>query len=466
MTTLEQPQFNMPKHPPRYQNAYDYLISLNNLPRQEYLADKRRPAVYLRRLGFLLNLLGNPEKKIPHYIHVAGTSGKGSVCLMLDSILRAAGKKTGLLTSPHPSAITERWEINGRAMSKQDFIELTSAIKPRLDEYINCSPYDFPSFFEIVTAMGLLYFAQNKVEWAVMETGLGGRYDSTNVIPRKDMAIITNIGRDHLELIGPTTIDVAREKAGIIKRGCKVLTASDRPKILSVIKREAKQQRTNIKILDIGYSPTPVLPILVGGTQGGGQFNYQNTSYCLPVIGRHQISNAILAIEAARWLGIDEKIIKLGLSKVKLPLRLEIVCKKPLIILDGAHNPDKMKTTIETVKNIKILDIKKIHLVVGFSADKDIKTMLKQLASLKPASIACTRFTSNPFRQVADPRTLARQCRRLLPAADIKIFLDPLEALRWSRGQTKTGDLLLATGSIFLSGELRHKMRRPTLLPI
>lgn len=416
-----------------YQQAYDFLLSLYNIPRLEYLKDKKKSEIYLKRLQFLLDILGNPEKKIPHYIHLTGTSGKGSVAIMLASILRAAGKKTGLLTSPHPSAITERWEINGRTMNKKIFAQTVEKIKSALEKYINTAPYDLPSFFEIVTAMGLMYFAQNKVRWAVIEVGLGGRNDSTNVIPRKDLAIITNIGLDHVNLIGPTKTDIAREKVGIIKPGCRVLTAEKNPKILKIIKDESAKQKTFLKILKPARQSIP---------------------YHLTALGQHQINNARLAIEAATMLGLNQQHIQKGISTVRLPLRMEIISRRPLIILDGAHNPDKMKTTIQTAKELRAT-YKKIHLVIGFSADKNIKNMLKQLVSLHPTTVACTRSTSNPFRQVADPRLLQKQARALLPRTKSKIFLDPLEAYRWSKKQTKTHDLLLVTGSIFLSGELR-----------
>jgi len=414
-----------------YQQAHDFLISLHNIPRQEYL--KNKSEIYLKRVQFLLNILGNPEKKIPHYIHITGTSGKGSVAIMLSSILRAAGKKTGLLTSPHPSAITERWEINGRPMNRKIFIQIVEKIKPALEKYINTSPYDMPSFFEIVTVAGLMYFARNKVRWAVIEVGLGGRNDSTNVIPYKDLAIITNIGLDHADLIGPAKTDIAKEKSGIIKPGCLALTAEKNPKILKIIKDESKKQKVTLKISDPASQKPPSSPA---------------------VLGRHQINNAKLAMEAAAMLGIKPQYIQKGISSARLPLRMEIISRHPLIILDGAHNPDKMKTTIQTAKELQATG-QKIHLVIGFSADKNISNMLKQLAVLRPTTVACARSTSNPFRQVANPRLLQKQIKTLLPQIKSRVFLDPLTAFIWSKKQTKNNDILLITGSIFLSGGLR-----------
>ena len=164
--------------------------------------NRKNCEVYLKRLQFFLDLLGNPEKKIPHYIHVTGTSGKGSVCLMLDSILRADGRKVGVLTSPHASVLQERWAVDGKMVSEKNFTEIIEEIKQKLDEYIRKSQYDMISYYEVMTAIALYYFAKKKVEWAILEVGCGGRYDSTNVIPRKDVAVITNIGLDHTDILG------------------------------------------------------------------------------------------------------------------------------------------------------------------------------------------------------------------------------------------------------------------------
>ncbi|MBI5222124.1 MAG: bifunctional folylpolyglutamate synthase/dihydrofolate synthase [Candidatus Magasanikbacteria bacterium] len=434
-----------------FTEAQNYLLSLHNLPRLEYLTDPSHCEVYLKRLQFLLDILGNPEKKIPRYIHVTGTSGKGSVCLFLDSILRTAGWRVGLNTSPHLQSITERFTINGKQISKKDFCQLVEYIKPKLDQYSATSPYDFPSYFEILEAMILLHFARKKVSWAIIEVGCGGRYDSTNVIPRKDIAVITNIGLDHVGIIGRNKKEIAYEKAGIIKRGARVFTQECNKKILGIIRRECKKQNASLKIFNFQFS---IFKQFLNKTI----FNYQNDEYSLSCLGIHQIRNAILGIEIAKSLNIPHATIKRGLAKAKLPLRMETVSRNPLIILDGAHNPDKMKTTVDTIKNLK-LKIKNCHIVAGFSADKNISRMITQLASLKPKTIACTRNTTNPFREAADPSALAKQFKKLLPKAKIKIFLDPSDAFAWSKSKTKTGDILLVTGSIFLSGELRSQFK-------
>lgn len=437
-----------------FNEAEKYLLELGNLPRREYMSDSRHCGVYLQRLQFFLDLLGNPEKKIPHYIHVTGTSGKGSVCLMLHSILKASGIKTGLSISPHYSSVTERWQINGKEMSKTELTKLVTFIKPKITEYKKKSPYEIPSYFEILEAIGLLYFAQKKVQWAILEVGLGGRYDASNVIPYKDMAVITNIGLDHEKLIGPTKAKIAYEKAGIIKLGCKVFTMEKDEKMLGIIKRECPTSYVlSPKSEDVGRRTYDI---------GHVEFEYQKQIYTLPCIGIHQVSNAILCIEIVKSIGIDDQSIKNGLAKVKLPLRMEIVNKKTLIILDGAHNPDKMQTTVDTIKQIvKTYNPKPItynlHLVIGFTADKNWKKMLKQLATLKPATIACTQNTNNNLRPALKPSLIAKECKRILPNTLVKVFSNSNSAYQWSTKKTKTDDILLITGSIFLSGELRTR---------
>ncbi|MBU2542403.1 hypothetical protein KJ785_02485 [Patescibacteria group bacterium] len=462
-----------------FSQAYNYLLSLQSLPRKEYMKDPKHCSIYLKRLQFFLDILGNPEKKIPHYIHVTGTSGKGSVCLMLNSILTEAGIKTGLSISPHPTCITERWQTctepgrsdGGKQITKLEFVELIEFIKPKLDEYIRTTPYDMLSFFEICEAIGFLYFVKKKVDWAILEVGCGGRYDASNVIPYKDIAVITNIGLDHTNIFGNDKRVIAYEKAGIIKAGCCVFTGVTEKPILDVIKKECDKNKAGLQVLKSTSSKNLLSTSLL--------LNKEKDRMRFRTLGNHQLINADLVIQIAKHLKIPEAAIKKGLEKIKLPIRIEVVSKKPMIILDGAHNPDKMKTTVQALKHLKkdvtqtfrfdngvnMLTSTKLHLVVAFTADKNIPQMIKQLATLKPKSIACTRYTNNPFRQPANPKEIADRFKLVLSErsepkendkAKIEIFLDPQDAFSWSKKQSKkTNDILLVTGSMFLGGELK-----------
>lgn len=433
-----------------YKQAYNFLLGINKLARKEYLHDPKHCEIYLKRLEYFLMLLGNPQKNIPHYIHITGTSGKGSTAIMIASILQASGKKVALLTSPHPSTITERWEINGKAINQSEFAKIiTTKIKPAWKKYLEISPYDPISFYEMMTAIGLYYFASKKVDYAVIEVGCGGRYDSTNVIPNKDIAVITNIGLDHVNVLGNTKAKIAYEKAGIIKRGCKTITGEDNKKILKIIKNECDKNKSPLKISNYKF-------LITNKNLNELIFKYKNEIYKLPILGTHQIQNAILAIDTATILGIKNNVIKKGLIKIKLPLRCEIVNKKPLIILDGAHNPDKIKTTIKTVNDLKsaIYNPKNKHLLLAFAADKSIEPMLKQLVTLKPITVACTIFTNNKFRTAASPQELTIKLKKLLPKATVNSFDNPQKAWHWSLKQAEKDDVLLVTGSFFLAGQI------------
>lgn len=432
-----------------FTQAYNYLLSLSNLPKKEYMKDPRHCGLYLKRMQFFLDLLDNPEKKIPHYIHVAGTSGKGSVVLFLHSILNATGKKVGSTQSPHPTTIIERWKIGNKNMSKQEFVELVEYVKPKLDEYIRTTPYDMLSFFELTEIIGFLYFAKHKVDWVILETGCGGRYDSSNVIPYKDVAIITNVELDHVGIIGNNKKEIAYEKAGIIKKGCQTFTMDQDRKTLEILSKECRKHKATLHTL------SPISYILSQQNPNNTKFTYQDKKFEIKTFGKHQIKNAILCIEIAKSLKIPDEAIKKGLKNTKQPLRMEVVSTDPLTILDSAHNPDKMNTTVKAIKEIG--QNKDIHLIIGFSENKDIKKMISQLAILKPKTITCTRNTVNHFRKVANPQIIAKQFKKLSIKTKVKIFLDPNDALAWSKRQIKkTDSLILATGSIFLSGELRR----------
>ncbi len=403
--------------------------------------DPHKTSAYIEKIQFFLNLIGNPEKKIPHYIHVTGTSGKGSVSTFMATILQAHGKKVGLTISPHPTTLRERWQINGKNMTQKEFVNMIAFLKPKFNVYMETSPYDMLSFFDITTIIAIMYFAQKKVDWAVVEVGCGGRLDSTNVIPRKDISVITNIGLDHMDILGDTKEKIAFEKAGIIKPNCDVFTMETDPKILHVIQKECTKNKVK---LHIQFPEEKIL----------------NTFHKIPT---NQVQNALLCAQIARHLGISEKSIKQGIKKAKQPLRMEVVSHKPLIILDGAHNEDKIRSTTQATQHIRDTRKQKthLHLVLGFSADKDISKLIQILSILKPKSIACTRQTTNSFRKAAHPKELQDLCTKYIPTAKTKIFIDPQDAFDWSKKNTKKNDLLLVTGSIFLSGEVKtffHKV--------
>lgn len=443
-----------------YQEAYEYFDSLHNLPR-EYngKGNWQNSPTILRSVRLMLKMAGNPELKIPHYVHVTGTSGKGSVSMMLSEILRAQGFKVGLITSPHPTKITERWQINNQSMSEKDFIQMVDDLKPVWDEYVHSAHFTFPSMVSLNTIIALYYFAKNKVDFAILEVACGGKYDGTNVIPHKDIAIITNIGLDHISILGNTKEQIAENKAGIITKGCHVITAERDPKIIKLIAAASKNKKAAsfLGVETDRYGDKGTIP--VKQDWNGTDFKLDNVSYHLNNLGYHQIANAKVAIEAAKKLGISDKTIQAGIAATEFPIRFEVVSQKPYVILDGAHNADKVKATVLGVKNLQ-KKYKNLNLVIGFSDNKDHDTFLKELLTLKPKSLACTRFTKNIFRKTADPKKLMNSALKINPKLKVAAFLDPEAALAWSQKQALKDDLTLVTGSMFLAGELRPHFKK------
>lgn len=443
-----------------YQEAYEYFDSLHNLTREyKGKGNWQNSPTIIRGVRLMLKMAGNPELKIPHYIHVTGTSGKGSVSMMISRILKAQGFKVGLVTSPHPTKITERWQINNQSMSEKDFVEMVVDLKPVWDEYIHSANFTFPAMVSLNTIIALYYFAKHQVDYAVLEVTCGGKNDGTNVIPHKDVAIITNIGLDHISILGNTKEKIAENKSGIITKGCNVLTAEHDPKLVKIIEIAAKKKKAlsfeEVETDRYGDKNGTIIKQDWTGTD----FKIDGHTYHLNNLGYHQIDNAKVVIAASKKLGISHEAIKKGLADTEFPIRFEVVSTKPYIILDGAHNADKVKATILGVKNLQ-KNYKNLHLLIGFSDNKDHSTFLKELLTLKPKSLSCTRFTKNIFRKTANPKKLMQAALKINSDLEVAAFLDPQAALLWSQKQAGLNDLILVTGSMFLSGEIRPLFKK------
>jgi dihydrofolate synthase/folylpolyglutamate synthase len=402
----------------------------------------------LERFQVLLQKLGNPEKQIPHYIHVTGTSGKGSTATMVAAILAASGKKVGLLTSPHPSQITQRWQINGVEMSATKYKKILKELQTKLKEYNDLN------FFELVALIGFYYFAQEKVDYAVLEVGLGGKYDFTNVIPYKDTAIITNIGKDHFKKLGPSRLGIAKHKVGIITPGCQLLTMENSMYILKMFAAQCK--KIGAKFTPLAKQKYTINEINLKETL----FNYKGENYKLQLIGEHQIKNAILALETAQTLDIPLDHIKEGLYAAKAPVRMEVIATDPAIILDGAHNLTEISAAVSTTKRLNNILKGDIYLVIGFSKNGNMDKMLRYLAKLKPHMIVCTRKQIVKFVRTEDPVEMAKKLKSIMPKTKIIIDKNYLTAYKTAQNNLAKKDLLLVTGSKFLAGELRTHIKQ------
>ncbi len=392
----------------------------------------------LRRISALLNELGNPQEKL-EFVHVAGTNGKGTTSTMLSSILCAAGKKTGLFTSPYVFDFCERIQINNKNIPHDDLSLVVEKVKNACDRL--SAKGTEPTEFEAITAAAMLYFYEQKCDAVVLEVGLGGRYDSTNIIPCPKAAVITSISLDHTKILGDTVEKIATEKCGIIKNGGTVITTSEQnEKALSVIKDTVKEKNGRLLIGDV--SAAEILSEDIFGTE----ISYNGLTVKIPLVGRHQVENTVGVITAARALGISDEFIKKGIESTVIHARMEIISRSPVIMLDGGHNPE-CAAALENVL-VRFADDKSITVLIGMMADKDTKDYLA--AILPHCKTAVFTKPSNP--RAEDENVLLREgkcfCR------DVVSVKDPKDAYKKAESLVKNGDMLLVCGSFYLLSDI------------
>ncbi len=331
----------------------------------------------LARMQNLCDHLGNPEKEL-QCIHIAGTNGKGSLAAMTSSILTAAGYKTGLTISPYVVDFRERFQIDGEMIPPRTLANLTEKVLDAIDA-IEAEGGEKPVEFEAVTALAFLWFAREKCDLVVLETGLGGRCDATNVVPHKLVAAITKIGYDHMEVLGDTLDKIAAEKAGIIKEGTVVVNYPDQPaEAMGPILTAAAEAHTSI------ITPDKDDLTLLRGKRLENRIDYGGYRAALGLPGTHQANHAAMAVEIAlvlwREFGYDisDDAILQGLADARMPARIEVLRRHPLLLLDGCHNPDGAKMLAATLTRADFEE--NLVGVLGVLADKDYKDMLSDLA--------------------------------------------------------------------------------------
>lgn len=346
----------------------------------------------LERIGELCRALGNPQDKLK-FIHVAGTNGKGSFCSMISSILTASGLKVGLYTSPFVIEFNERMRVNGQNIPDQTLARLTAKVRPIADKM-----QDKPTEFELITAIAFLYFLEENTDVVVLECGLGGRLDSTNVISTSILSVITGIALDHTALLGDTVEQIASEKAGIIKKDVPVLWGGTDRKAEEVIRAAA--HKNNSRFVRADYELLTVKSLTLDGTT----FDYKHsTNIKINLLGEYQPRNASLVLEAAELLKnhyptINEESIRSGLESAVWPARFERLCKEPLILFDGAHNPQGIESATKSVK--KYFDSKKVIVISGVLRDKDYTMIAECIAGV--ARHVFTITPDNPRALTAD----------------------------------------------------------------
>lgn len=388
----------------------------------------------LERMRALLEALGNPQNEMK-FLHIAGTNGKGTTSTMLSNILIDAGFKTGLFTSPYVFDFCERIRINGENIPQDDLADIISRIKPVV-ERLNKDGVEITEF-ELITAAGLLYFKEQGCEYAVMEVGLGGRFDATNTIPAPEVAVITSISLDHMAVLGDTVEQIAFEKCGIIKEGCKVVTTSlQNPYALKVIRNSVRDKRASLTVAK--YDNVTILNESIGGTD----IEYKKNRYHIPLVGRHQVENALGVIEAAKCIdGVSEKNIENGIKNTVIRGRMEMIDESTLI--DGGHNEECAEALAKVIK--QYLSDRKITAVIGMMADKDCE---KYLADILPLCESVV-FTMPHNPRSETPENLTKIAKKYIN--NISIENEPEMAYYKTK---EHADFTLVCGSFYMLSDI------------
>jgi dihydrofolate synthase/folylpolyglutamate synthase len=426
-----------------YRQAVDYILSFTDyevIPGIAYTA-----ANYdLRRMEKLLLPLGNPHLGTKT-VHIAGTKGKGSTAAMITGVLAAAGYRTGLFTSPHLHTIRERIRINDTFITEEEFAAIMTGLRPAIEAVNGEAEFGTLTTFEILTAVVFDYFKKKRVDVQVLEAGLGGRLDATNVV-KPDVCVITSISLDHTAILGNTIAEIAREKAGIIKPGCTVVSAPQREEAVDVIEHACRQQGAILLRAgkDITWRRTGGDIRKQSFTVKSGSPEYNLT---IPLIGEYQLENAAVAVAAVESLiekgvPVSRQAIEKGLREVDWPGRLQVLKEHPLLVIDGAHNGYSMQKLVEAVK--RYFTYSRCFVIFGTSSDKDIQGMVRELQKLG-GSVTVTRSTHPRAASTAILREhFSRSGMKIDEAESVQ------EALRQVMTKADKSDLILVTGSLFI----------------
>lgn len=390
----------------------------------------------------LLERLGNPQDKLK-FVHVAGTNGKGSVCACLSKILTAAGYQVGLFVSPHLKRFNDRIYFNGTEIGDEDFARLASRIRTQAEVM-----EDAPTVFEIMTAMGMLYFAEKQCDLVMLEVGMGGRLDSTNVIRTPEAAVITSIGLDHTKELGDTLEKIAGEKGGIIKTGGTVIVDGSNTAVMPVFEKIC--QKTGALL--VTSAPEQIRNVVL--SPAGEVFDYKDLKELhLSLTGIYQMNNAAMVIETLRVLEqkgyrIGEAALRKGLSEVYWPGRFERLHEQPTFLVDGSHNPDGIRALLESLRSY--FPDKKIRFLLGILSTKDVSTMLQLIEPLAEE----IGVIMPPSEKAMDNERMARQISREC-AVRTTAFDSIEEGVRSMIENAEKEDVICATGSLYSIEEIR-----------
>ncbi len=416
-----------------------------------YINDQEKFGSNLRldTIRRLLELLGNPHKDLK-YIHIAGTNGKGSTSSYVATMLKEAGYKVGLFTSPYLERFNERIAINGADIPNERLAEITERVKDRIQIMIQ-EKYEHPTTFEIITAIGFVYFQEEKVDYVVLEVGLGGRLDATNVIDESLLSIITTIDYDHMDVLGNTLGEIAYEKAGIIKERGLVLSYPQKEEAIEVIEKVCEERKAELTIC-----PMENVKIVQLNEYGGiFDYHYNNTAFKnleISLIGEHQVYNAALSVTAILLLrekglvNITDEQIRSGLKKARWKGRLEVLNRHPLFVIDGAHNPQGVQTLVDNLKRFRY---NRLILGIGILKDKEVEKIVEVITPLADEIVITEANIYRKMKAEELEQMINKYNKNTHVEKDIKKAIDKSYEL------AKEDDLILFMGSLYLIGDVR-----------
>ncbi len=430
----------------------DYLKSIEKV--NSLLKFGIRPG--LERIRELLSRLGDPQNELK-FIHVAGTNGKGTVCTLISNVLTAAGYRTGLYTSPYIMDFRERFRIDGEMISKEELSLLTEKVSAEVDDMKRLNI--IITEFEFITALAFLWFLERKCDIVVLEVGLGGRFDATNIISTPLLSVIMSISLDHTAILGDTVEKIAFEKCGIIKNNGQTVVYADQPDgVLDVVRSAAAENNNTLTIAD-DSAITPIKDDIHGSEflyRTDGTFGVEGEiELFIPFIGEHQYRNASAALASLKLLSqqgynITANALRTGFKNARLFARLELLHEKPAVLLDGAHNPGGARALADAVK--KYLGGKRKILITGMLADKDVETAVSYIAPLFDKAYTLAPDNPRALRSEDLADIVGRYC------GDVTALEDYGEAYRRALSDAGADGAVVICGSLYLAGKMRHLM--------
>ncbi|MFZ7132739.1 MAG: bifunctional folylpolyglutamate synthase/dihydrofolate synthase [Eubacteriales bacterium] len=408
----------------------------------------------LDNIGKLLEIMGDPQDTLK-FVHIAGTNGKGSTSNMISSVLQNAGYKVGLYISPYLEEFTERIQINGVQIPKERLADTTWKVKKNIEKIMQLG-YPHPSEFEVVTAIGIQYFYDEMVDIVVLEVGMGGRFDATNIIQKSEVSVITSVGLDHVQYLGNTLQQIAYEKAGIIKNNGNVVLSPQSSEVTQEILKVCEVNKASVYIPNIDCI-TSLETSLTGQSLHYQSAEFGAFDFTLRLLGEHQIINCLTAIAVLEILvknhyQISISAIQAGMKQVNFPGRFELLQTAPTIIIDGAHNEAGIDALISTIQ--KYLK-KKVKIVLGILADKDFSTMIQKLSTITDEIYTVTPNNPRAMNAVQLADFIKEKC----PALSVYPLSSIEESVALAKNATIT-DTFIFAGSLYMIGEARTYLKR------